>query len=64
MAYLNKKEGEKEKQGEDSKDVLDIPEYEQKRIKEAIEKSDIEKFHLFTRLMRVHFMLKNAVIIK
>ncbi len=64
MAYLNKKEGEKEKQVEDNKDLPDIPEYEQERIKEAIEKSDIEKFHLFTRLMRVHFMLKNAVIIK
>ncbi len=35
-----------------------------KRIKEAINKSDTEKFHLFTRMMRIHFMLQNAVIIK
>lgn len=64
MDSLNKKEGEQEKQGEDCEDYLNIPEYEQKRIKEAIAKSDTEKFHLFTRLMRVDFMLKNAVIIK
>jgi hypothetical protein len=37
---------------------------ETKRIKEAIERSDTEKFLLFTRMMRIHFMLKNAVIIK
>lgn len=35
-----------------------------KRIKENINKSDTEKFHAFARLMRIHFMLKNAVIIK
>ena len=37
---------------------------EMKRIKEAVERSDIEKFHLFTRMMRIHFMLQNAVITK
>lgn len=37
---------------------------EMKRIQEAIEGSDIEKFHLFARMMRIHFMLQNAVIIK
>ncbi len=35
---------------------------EMKRIKEVIERSDTEKFLLFTRLMRIHIMLKNAVI--
>jgi len=35
-----------------------------KRIQEAIERSDTEKFLLFTRMMRIHFMLQNAVIIK
>jgi hypothetical protein len=34
------------------------------RIKEAINRSDTEKFLLFTRMMRIHFMLKNAIIIK
>ena len=45
-------------------DLIDIPAHEKKRIREAIGKTDTEKFHVFTRLMRVHFMLKNAVIIK
>ena len=40
----------------------EISQLEIKRIKEAIERSDTEKFLLFTRLMRIHFMLKNAVI--
>ena len=35
-----------------------------KRIQEAIERSDTENFLLFTRMMRIHFMLQNAVIIK
>jgi hypothetical protein len=34
------------------------------RIKEAINRSDTEKFLLFTRMMRIHFMLKNAIITK
>jgi hypothetical protein len=37
---------------------------EMKRIQKAVERSDTEKFHLFTRMMRIHFMLQNAVIIK
>jgi hypothetical protein len=37
---------------------------ETKRILEALERSDIEKFQLFTRLMRIHIMLGNAIIIK
>jgi hypothetical protein len=37
---------------------------EMKRIQEAVERSDTEKFLLFTRMMRIHFMLQNAVIIK
>ena len=37
---------------------------EMKRIREAVERSDTEKFLLFTRMMRIHFMLRNAVIIK
>ena len=41
-----------------------ISSLEIKRIREAVERSDIEKFHLFTRMMRIHFMLKNAIIIK
>jgi hypothetical protein len=42
----------------------DISEVEEKRIREAIARSDTEKFFLFTRLMKIHFMLKNARIIK
>jgi hypothetical protein len=37
---------------------------EMKRIKESIERSDTEKFLLFTRMMRIHFMMQNSVIIK
>jgi hypothetical protein len=37
---------------------------EMKRIRKAVERSDTEKFLLFTRMMRIHFMLRNAVIIK
>jgi len=42
----------------------DISEMEEKRIREAIARTDTEKFFLFTRLMKIHFMLKNATIIK
>jgi hypothetical protein len=42
----------------------DMTELERKRIREAIARSDTEKFFLFTRLMKIHFMLKNARIIK
>ena len=41
-----------------------ISSLEMKRIQEAVERSDTEKFLLFTRMMRIHFMLQNAVIIK
>lgn len=41
-----------------------ISEAEKKRILESINRSDTEKFYLFMRLMRIHFMLKKAVIIK
>lgn len=46
------------------KKTQDIPAWEKKRIIEAINRTDEEKFHLFGRLMRIHFMLKNVVIIK
>jgi hypothetical protein len=39
-------------------------EIEKKRIREAINRTETEKFFLFTRLMKIHFMLKNARIIK
>ena len=42
----------------------DMTEVEKKRIKEAMARTDTEKFFLFTRLMKIHFMLKNARIIK
>jgi hypothetical protein len=42
----------------------DITEMEKKRIREAVGRTDTEKFFLFTRLMKIHFMLKNARIIK
>lgn len=42
----------------------EIPEEEKKRIREAISRTDTEKFFLFTRLMKINFMLKNAKIIK
>ena len=45
-------------------DPATISSFERKRIEEAVERSDTEKFHLFTRMMRIHFMLKKAVIIK
>lgn len=45
-------------------DPVTISSHEIKRIKEAIERSDTEKFLLFTRLMRIHLMLQNAAIIQ
>lgn len=41
-----------------------IQEIEMKKLREAIDRTDTEKFFLFTRLMKVHFMLKNAKIVK
>ena len=49
---------------EKSKEEIDISEEEKKRILECIQRTDNEKFYLFTRLMRIHFMLKNATILK
>ncbi len=37
---------------------------EMKRLRAAIDRTDTEKFFLFTRLMKIHFMLKNARIVK
>jgi hypothetical protein len=45
-------------------EAREMTEVEKKRIREAIARTDTEKFFLFTRLMKVHFMLKNARIIK
>ena len=42
----------------------DMTALEKKRIRESISRTDTEKFFLFTRMMRIHFMLKNARIIK
>jgi hypothetical protein len=55
---------DKDEKTKDEFQYLNISPSEVKRIKESIKKSDTENFFLFTRLMRVHFMLKNAVIIK
>ena len=46
------------------KDYSNLPVWEEKRILEAIQKSDTEKFRLLTRLMRIGIMLKNAKITK
>lgn len=43
---------------------VDMTSLEKKRIREAVSRSDTEKFFLFTRMMKIHFMLKNARIIK
>lgn len=56
--------GDKNKKREDEFDFPEISPAEEKKIRAAMNKSDTEKFLLFSRLMRVHFMLKNAVIIK
>ena len=42
----------------------DMTSLEKKRIKEAVFRTDTEKFFIFTRMMKIHFMLKNARIIK
>lgn len=42
----------------------DLTALEKKNIQEAVSRTDTEKFFLFTRLMKIHFMLKNAKIIK
>ena len=55
---------DKDEKGEDEFHHPEISPSKEKKIREAINKSDTEKFLLFARLMRVHFMLKNAVIIK
>ena len=36
---------------------------EEARLREAINRSDTEKFRLFTRMMRITMMMKNARII-
>jgi len=41
-----------------------ISKTEEKRIREAVQRTDTEKFFFFTRLMKIHFMLKNALIVK
>lgn len=46
------------------KEEYPIPEYEKRKITEAINRSDTEKFQLFCRLMQVHFLLKSAEIVK
>jgi hypothetical protein len=43
---------------EDMDDLFEKQDIE--RLKEAILLSDTEKFHLFTRLMRINKMLQNA----
>ena len=45
-------------------DYSNLPVWEEKRILEAIQRSDTEKFRLLTRLMRIGIMLKNAKVIK
>ena len=51
------------KNGDDRlKDIIEISEVEKRRIKENMERSDTEKFHLFCRMMRIQIMLENAVI--
>lgn len=56
---------QKDKMGLDiGKVYSNLPVWEEKRILEAIHKSDTEKFRLLTRLMRIGIMLKNAKITK
>lgn len=43
-------------------DLNNISFLEAKRIKEAIERTDTEKFHLFCRMMRIQLMLDKAVV--
>jgi len=52
------------KSKEDSSRDTFEKEAEVKRIREAMNRTDTEKFFLFTRLMKIHFMLKDAKIIK
>lgn len=56
-----KKNKEDEMIKDNSQTVLRL---EMKRIQEAVERPDTEKFLLFTRMMRIHFMLRASVIIK
>lgn len=58
MDSVNKKNKSNEKQT----DIIEISEVEKRRIKENIERSDTEKFHLFCRMMRIQIMLENVVI--
>jgi hypothetical protein len=39
-----------------------ISSLEAKRIREAINKTDTEKFHLFCRMMRIQSMLESAIV--
>ncbi|MEP7229540.1 MAG: hypothetical protein ABI691_04770 [Ginsengibacter sp.] len=43
-------------------DLNNISSLEAKRIKQAIERTDTEKFHLFCRMMRIQIMLDKAVV--
>jgi hypothetical protein len=45
------------------KPEIEITESDYRRIKENMERSDTEKFHLFCRLMRIQMMLDNARVI-
>lgn len=54
---------EKKDLEENAKKIPDnISAAEVKRIKENIERSDTEKFHLFCRMMRIQKMLEKAIV--
>lgn len=42
--------------------LIDIPDWERERIKKNINRSDMEKFQLFTQMLRRGIMLKRAKI--
>lgn len=42
--------------------VMSPEEYEEARLRKAMNMSDLEKFKLFTRMLRISAMLRRAVI--
>ncbi|MEO8109576.1 MAG: hypothetical protein ABI594_06090 [Ginsengibacter sp.] len=59
MERLTKKETIDQKIQEEMNNISAL---ETKRIKENIERTDTEKFHLFCRMMRIQLMLEKAVV--
>jgi hypothetical protein len=62
MKKYKQNTNEKNLVNEDSPVYASREALEEARLKEAINRTDTEKFRLFTRMMRIGFMMKKAKI--